>query len=95
MSSLHTISKSPRFNLLESCLSAVSEGDSIIFIEDGVYHCNESELLAKLLSTSKCYGLKEDLSARGLEVKVDVLQIISYRKFVELCASHEKIISWF
>ncbi len=95
MSNLHTISKSPRARLLESCLSTINEGDSIIFIEDGVYHCSNAVLIEEISSKNSYYGLKEDLTARGVEVDEAKHQLVSYRKFVELCTSHEKVISWF
>ena len=96
MSSLHTVSQSPQTRLLESCLAAVADGDAILFIEDGVYHCTRQDLLKEIPTEIDCYGLKEDIGARGLQLGDDsAIQTVSYRKFVELCAQYDKVISWF
>ncbi|NKB31742.1 MAG: sulfurtransferase complex subunit TusB [Pseudomonadales bacterium] len=96
MSSLHTISRSPRSQLLESCLASISDDDAILFIEDGVYHCANQDLLSKIPAKINCFGLKEDISARGLKVAEESsLDIANYRKFVELCTQYDKVISWF
>lgn len=95
MSCLHTVNKAPRLRLLESCLSVINKEDAIIFIEDGVYHCADAELLRRLSGLNSCYGLIEDLSARGLSTSVDNVELVSYRTFVELCTSYDKIVSWF
>ena len=44
MSTLHTISKSPKSQLLSECLPLVNKGDGILFIEDGVYYCANSKV---------------------------------------------------
>ena len=45
MSCLHTISKSPGTQLLESCLKIIASGDAILFIEDGTYYANSGREL--------------------------------------------------
>ena len=96
MNILHTVSQSPKSHLLESCLNTVSDGDAILFIEDGVYYCKREDLLGQISDTAKCFGLKEDLMARGLQIKGEsTAENASYRKFVELCVNYDKVISWF
>lgn len=96
MNILHTVSQSPKSRLLESCLNIVSDGDAILFIEDGVYYCKREDLLEQITNTVKCFGLKEDLIARGLQIKGEsTVENASYRKFVELCVNYDKVISWF
>ena len=96
MNILHTVSQSPKSHLLESCLNTVSDGDAFLFIEDGGYYCKREDLLGQISDTVKCFGLKEDLMARGLQIKGEsTAENASYRKFVELCVNYDKVISWF
>ena len=96
MSILHTVSQSPKSKLLESCLNAISDGDAILFIEDGVYYCHREYLLEKVSDVVTCFGLREDLMARGLQINGSSnIETVSYRKFVQLCAKYDKVISWF
>jgi len=40
--------------------------------------------------------LREDMIARGtLGQKVDLVELASYSKFVDLCCEFDKVISWF
>jgi len=96
MSTLHTISKSPKSHLLRECLPLVDKGDGILFIEDGVYYCANNKLSDDFESDITWYGLKEDLNARGLELDdIRAIQIINYKNFVEICEEFDKVISWF
>lgn len=96
MSSLHTIAKSPGSNLLESCTRLLSDKDVLLFIEDGVIYASRSDLLAPLSGKLKLFALREDVSARGLQNKIaSNVEVISMRKFVQLCCDHKKVINWF
>ena len=95
MSNLHTLSKAPSVSLLDTCLSIIQAGDAVLFIEDGVYHCQQStELLGN--SEVKFYCLREDLIARGLIVRnLDVIATVNTQGFVDLCVQHDGIVNWF
>lgn len=96
MSTLHTLNKAPSAQLLASCIKTLQKGDALIFIEDGVYHVLESALLASIPPKVGIYGLREDISARGLTDKCEEsVEVVGYRSFVELCVEHDKIVSWF
>ena len=92
MSILHTVSQSPKSKLLESCLNAISDEDAILFIEDGVYYCHREYLLEKVPDAVTCFGLREDLMARGLQINEDSsIQSVGYRMFVQLCTKMTRL----
>ena len=96
MSILHTVSQSPKSKLLESCLNAISDGDAILFIEDGVYYCHREYLREKVPDAVTCFGFREDLMARGLQINEGSrIERVGYRKFVQLCTKYDKVVSWF
>lgn len=96
MSVLHTISKSPASGLLDQCLSILQPNDSILFIEDGIYHqLGASELVIKDAS-NRFFSLKEDVLARGLsDVNEQSVTLVSTQEFVQLCVDHDKVVNWF
>lgn len=96
MTTLHTINQSPKSGLLSECIALASKGDGIIFIEDGVYYSSRLETLNVDSAAIEYFYLKEDLDARGLELKdTGSVSIVNYRKFVTLCEKFDKIVSWF
>lgn len=96
MKILHTISKTPASNLLNSCLEAIAENDGVLFLEDGVYYTWKDTKGLKCAERYKCYALKEDLLARGLKTtSVNNFNLVDYPAFVDLCEKYEKIINWF
>ncbi len=96
MTSLHTINKAPSSQLLETCSQTLSDGDAIIFIEDGVYHVQSSSLLDGVSKEINLFVLREDLSARGLQDDSSGrTDSVGYRGFVKLCTEYDKVISWF
>lgn len=96
MSSLHTLSRSPASALLRDCLKTLGKGDAILFIEDGVYHCLQPELLQEIPARIKVFALREDLQARGLVDRLpEAIDSISSKRFVALCCDHDKVINWF
>ena len=96
MTILHTVNKAPSTKLIERCAASLQSGDAVLFIEDGTYHCMEQDLFQDIKCDITVYFLKEDITARGLTAKVsDHANLANYRKFVELCTKHDKVISWF
>lgn len=96
MSTLHTISKGQDSKLLQSCLSVIGEGDAILFIEDGVYHCNSASGLSRIETGIEVYGLREDMIARAtLSLTDDRVEIIDSAHFVQLCCDYDKVVNWF
>ena len=96
MKTLHTISKTPTSNLLNSCLEAIADDDGVLFLEDGVYYIWKD--IKDLIYTEQyeCYALKEDLLARGVEItSIKGVNLVDYAAFVDLCEKYEKIINWF
>lgn len=96
MTILYTVNKSPHQNLLGRCKPFLQPGDALLFLEDGAYHCTEPGQLGDIGQQISVYFLKEDMLARGLLEKVDEqANLLSYRKFVDLCTKHDKVVSWF
>ncbi|HXP97965.1 MAG TPA: sulfurtransferase complex subunit TusB [Telmatospirillum sp.] len=99
---LHTVNKSPFASAsLESCLRHLSEGASLLLIEDGVYAALTGSAFSERLATAArqhaLYVLGPDLEARGLAGRplVDGLQIVDYQDFVRLAAEHATVHAWF
>ena len=96
MSCLHTINGTPASGLFASCATLLQPGDAVLFIEDGTYYCSVPAALPKLQEGIELYVLREDMIARGtLDQKLDLVELASYSKFVELCCEFDKVISWF
>ena len=96
MKTLHTISKSPSAKLLDSCLEVIDETDGLLFQEDGVYYARSGFNKSEFGKEYNCYVLKEDLSARGIELNSsDDISVIDYPGFVDLCEHYGKIVNWF
>ena len=98
---LHTVNKSPfTQDALRSCLRVVSEEDSVVLLEDGVYAALEdtlvSELIRDVLKKVAVYSLLPDLKARGIEKQVIAgVRLIDYDGFVGLTEKHSVVQSWF
>lgn len=98
---LHTVNKSPfQHDALDACLRVAAPDDSILLIEDGVYaamvESGRADLVAAALELCKVYVLLPDLDARGIANRVrDGIETVDYRGFVDLTASHAKVMSWF
>lgn len=96
MSILHTISRSPSCALLSSCTSLLEDGDGVLFIEDGIYHCADGSDFSAIQAQVKLYALSEDLIARGmLDRNEDKTETVNYDGFVRLCCEYDKVVSWF
>ncbi|WP_296060053.1 sulfurtransferase complex subunit TusB [uncultured Amphritea sp.] len=95
---LHLINKTPsESSALSSSLSAVSEGDALLLIENGVYAAmpGYAELFTRLPGSVQCYLLENDVQARGLTDLNQEFRHIDYDGFVELSCRYSKVVSWF
>ena len=95
---LHTLNKQAS-DLLRVCISALAPGDSLLLYEDGVYAALANEAngqhLATLPKDVKLYALIEDLQARGISDRVpEVVVRITYREFVSLSLTCNKVVNW-
>ena len=96
MSCLHLLNKSPSTGSLDELRKALSSGDGLLLLEDGVYFLNKPEELASLPQGLSLYFLAEALLARGLNTPLPPNAVtVDYDGFVALCASHDKTASWF
>ena len=93
MATLHIIPRTTSHPGLENSLMVARSGQSLLFIEDGVYELLKSR---HDLSRFKLYALTPDLEARGLQHRIpDSVTLVSYAGFVSLTETHEKILSWY
>lgn len=78
-------------NSYQDCLTAMSNDDELILIEDAVQ-------LAPSITVETpypIYALSDDLIARGIADKVPAqIQTINYDEFVDLTLKHETTLSW-
>jgi len=101
MATLHTVNKSPYERAtLNSCLSHVQDGDSVLLIEDAVLGSRRGGGYAQTLSTacarSNIYVLGPDLEARGIK-KADVVEgvsVVDYDGFVALVEASDRVCGW-
>jgi len=101
MSTLHTINKSPfDRNSFASCMRVISDGDAILFIEDGIYAATAgtsfSDAVKAATNSHTVYVLGPDLSARGMsnDGVVEGINVVDYEGFVDLVVEHDKTNSW-
>ena len=102
MSTLHTVNKTPfERNSLDTCLSLVSEGSTILLIEDGVAGALQNTTASQNLTDAMSKGvsvavLGEDLSARGLSSDriIEGVSVVDYAGFVQLAADHDNVQNW-
>ncbi len=101
MATLHTVNKSPfQTRTLQSCLNHVSDGDTVLLIEDGVLGAargtDVSDLVASSIGKITLCVLTPDLQARGIasERLLEGAQTVDYAGFVELAAKHDVTQAW-
>ena len=96
---LHLLNKSPQsMSLYSNMLASLSDNDSILLIEDGVYGAlsAHNKLFKSLPDTVSLFVLKADTEARGLSERVSALfDVIDDNQFVELTCQNEKVVSWY
>ena len=98
---LHIINKNDGNGaVLNDCMQVVTNGSSILLIENGIY-CgvkNQLMLLDKnLFNEVDLYVLTSDLEARGIQLEscYGFVKPISYSGFVQLVADNNPVRSWF
>jgi tRNA 2-thiouridine synthesizing protein B len=101
MPTLHTINKSPfDRNSLGSCLRVISDSDTILLIEDGVYAATAgttfSDAVKAAAKSHSVYVLGPDFSARGMKEDgiVEGVKVVDYEGFVDLVTENDKVNSW-
>ena len=88
---LFIINKSPfASKSLDSCLKIADEGDTILFIEDGVCAVNLENLDNIRKRGITLYALKVDVEARGISSSIPVTD---YEGFVDL-VEKDSVVSW-
>ncbi|MDO6563090.1 sulfurtransferase complex subunit TusB [Amphritea sp. 1_MG-2023] len=98
MTTLHVINKTPsESSALRDSLIAMSDGDALLLIENGVYATLPaySEHFSRLTANVQCYLLTDDAQARGLNDLNQDFCGIDYDGFVELSCRYSKVVSWF
>lgn len=93
MTTLHTINCTPsNRDCWQDCLNAISDGDTLLMIENGVYGAmSKADFWPDNVQIA---ALEGDLKARGLSAPASV-ETISMQAFVELSVQHSKVVSWF
>lgn len=95
MSTLHLINRSPfNTNVLHELADAVSEGDHILLIEDGVYAAFGAPCWA-LPEGISLWALQEDCVSRGVTPSSVTWGTMDMAGFVALTASTHRTVSWF
>lgn len=89
---LHIVTKSPfSSSSFHDCLEAVSAGDVLLLLTDGILASQLSEA-----HSSDClvYCLAEDLALYGLP-EPEAVKVTDYQGFVELTAQHRPVVTWY
>lgn len=87
MSTLHLVSSTAA---LASCLEVAQAADHVLLIEDGVYAATTANAGTRVMS-----AVIDDLELRGLQqVSVEPINAIDYDAFVDLCVTHQPIVTW-
>ncbi|SEG13307.1 tRNA 2-thiouridine synthesizing protein B [Oceanospirillum linum] len=81
---------------MQECLYSASSGDSVLFIEDGVYGAT-SAFKERLRDDLSYFVLQNDAAARGLSacLLTGQCQPVDYSGFVELTEQADSVCSWF
>ena len=89
---LFIINKSPfASRALDSCLQVADKGDTILFIEDGVFAGRLKNLEKVKEKGIALYALKADVEARGISSS---LPIVDYDGLVNL-VEKDNTVNWF
>ena len=99
MSTLHTVNKSPfERSSMATAFGHVSQGDTVLMIEDGVFGGRKSTAFAKTIEDARCdvYALGPDLAARGVKTEdlIEGVRVVGYDGFVDLVAAHARVCAW-
>ncbi|WP_409526454.1 sulfurtransferase complex subunit TusB [Nitrincola sp. MINF-07-Sa-05] len=94
MPTLHTLNRGPSHaSCLTDCLSAMTDGDTLLLIEDGVYWILPGHV-GTLKDVKQIHLLQADMHARGLQGQTN-LDLVDDEGFVALCTEHDRVVSWF
>ncbi|UYO74457.1 sulfurtransferase complex subunit TusB [Halomonas qinghailakensis] len=93
---LHILNKPPYSDSALQMLNALSSGDAVVLIEDGVQAAFYPEWQGWLVSTVSIYLLAEDAISRGVHTiaAIHEMPLIEVDGFVALTEQNEQIISW-
>jgi tRNA 2-thiouridine synthesizing protein B len=97
---LHTWNKADsRHVLLDSCLSSLAAGDTLLLLEDGVYLLAQEDFLQKFAPYAaagvQLALLVPDLAARGVSARIPAAaSVIGYKEFVALALHHDRVVNW-
>lgn len=87
------VKKSPREEISKRMIELAVEGDSILFVQDGVLYAIDEATKGFIKNGVSVFVLKEDLEARGYSESLSLFPCINYEGWVELIEKNEKIIS--
>lgn len=98
MSTLHTLNKCEPA-LVQQCMAAAADGDTVLLIEDAVYAALNEHVLSKVIqhrgSGVALRALKEDLAARGISARIPAdFSVVCYTDFVALGLAHARVVNW-
>jgi len=98
MATLHIINSAPSDSAaLGRCLRCASDGDTVLFIGNGVYCGNATafERLTALARDVAWLTLADDVTARGLADRLHQrIGQVDDAGFVDLVVTHQPIVSW-
>ena len=97
MSMLHIVNKSPyERNSLAAAVGHMTDGDTLLLIEDGVYAAVKGGAVAGQLEGKTVSVLGADLAARGIAADklVEGVAVVDYGNFVDLVETTDKSQSW-
>ncbi|MFN3699123.1 MAG: sulfurtransferase complex subunit TusB [Dictyoglomus sp.] len=87
------IKKSPTENISKRMIEMAIEGDTILFVQDGVLHAIDETTKDLIKNAVSVFVLKEDLEARGYSEDMSLFPCVNYDGWIELIEKNEKIIS--
>jgi tRNA 2-thiouridine synthesizing protein B len=91
MATLHILNKAPDHPRFQACLSAVTDGDTLLLTENAVLAAAMKRSLP-----ARVLVLRDDLEARGLSSDniPEHIGSIDFAAFVDLTETTTRIISW-
>lgn len=80
-------------------LAFASQGDAILLMGDAVLAMQSPLSLASFVAKCKAanirlFALQPDCSYRGIESHYQAIELIDYRRFVELVTEYAKQVAW-
>ncbi|ACI19923.1 sulfurtransferase complex subunit TusB [Dictyoglomus thermophilum] len=87
------VKKSPTEDISRRMIDLAMEGDTILFVQDGVLHAIDENTKNLVKNGVSVFVLKEDLEARGYSESLSLFSCVDYEGWVELIEKNEKIIS--